>query len=95
MTGAVPCLSGVPNLTLTFNSPDKHGTAPVTYGGYSDSIVVDERFVLRIPANLDLAGAAPLLCAGHHDLLAAAPLGRRQGQEGRRRRPRRARATWA
>lgn len=53
-----------PNLTLTFNSPDKHGTAPVTYGGYSDSIVVDERFVLRIPANLDLAGAAPLLCAG-------------------------------
>lgn len=53
-----------PNLTLTFGSPDKHGTAPVTYGGYSDSIVVDERFVLRIPAHLDLAGAAPLLCAG-------------------------------
>jgi uncharacterized zinc-type alcohol dehydrogenase-like protein len=36
----------------------------VTYGGYSDSIVVSERFVLRVPANLDLAGAAPLLCAG-------------------------------
>jgi alcohol dehydrogenase (NADP+) len=53
-----------PNLTLTFNSPDKHKTAPVTYGGYSDSIVVDERFVLRVPSNLDLAGAAPLLCAG-------------------------------
>lgn len=53
-----------PNLTLTFNSPDKHGTAPVTYGGYSDSIVVDERFVLRVPPNLTLAGAAPLLCAG-------------------------------
>jgi uncharacterized zinc-type alcohol dehydrogenase-like protein len=53
-----------PNLTLTFNSPDKHGTAPVTYGGYSDSVVVDERFVLKVPANLDLAGAAPLLCAG-------------------------------
>jgi alcohol dehydrogenase (NADP+) len=53
-----------PNLTLTFNSPDRHGTAPVTYGGYSDSIVVDERFVLRVPANLNLAGAAPLLCAG-------------------------------
>jgi alcohol dehydrogenase (NADP+) len=53
-----------PNLTLTFNSPDKHKTAPVTYGGYSDSIVVDERFVLRIPPDLDLAGAAPLLCAG-------------------------------
>jgi uncharacterized zinc-type alcohol dehydrogenase-like protein len=36
----------------------------VTYGGYSDGIVVDERFVLRVPENLDLAGAAPLLCAG-------------------------------
>src|SRR5512140_3457675 len=53
-----------PHLTLTFNSPDKHKTAPVTYGGYSDSIVVDEHFVLRVPANLKLAGAAPLLCAG-------------------------------
>jgi alcohol dehydrogenase (NADP+) len=53
-----------PNMTLTFNSPDRHETAPVTYGGYSDSIVVDERFVLRVPANLKLAGAAPLLCAG-------------------------------
>lgn len=53
-----------PNLVLTFNSPDKHKTAPVTYGGYSDSIVVDEHFVLRVPSNLNLAGAAPLLCAG-------------------------------
>src|ERR1700758_4829519 len=53
-----------PNLTLTFGSPDKHGTAPVTYGGYSDSVVVDERFVLRIPPNLNPAAAAPLLCAG-------------------------------
>ncbi|HET9936968.1 MAG TPA: NAD(P)-dependent alcohol dehydrogenase [Methyloceanibacter sp.] len=52
-----------PNFTLTYNSPDKH-LGGVTYGGYSDSIVVDERFVLRVPANLDLAGAAPLLCAG-------------------------------
>jgi uncharacterized zinc-type alcohol dehydrogenase-like protein len=52
-----------PNLTLTFNSPDKH-LGGVTYGGYSGSVVVDERFVLRVPANLDLAGAAPLLCAG-------------------------------
>jgi uncharacterized zinc-type alcohol dehydrogenase-like protein len=52
------------NQTLTFNSPDGHRTAPVTYGGYSDSIVVDEHFVLRVPSNLDLAGAAPLLCAG-------------------------------
>lgn len=52
-----------PNLTLTFNSPDKH-LGGVTYGGYSDSIIVDERFVLRVPTNLNLAGAAPLLCAG-------------------------------
>jgi len=50
--------------TFTYNAPDKHGTAPVTYGGYSESVVVDERFVLRIPSNLDPAGAAPLLCAG-------------------------------
>jgi alcohol dehydrogenase (NADP+) len=53
----------LPNLTLTYNAPDKH-LGGVTYGGYSDSIVVDERFVLRVPSNLDLAGAAPLLCAG-------------------------------
>ncbi|MEG5064671.1 NAD(P)-dependent alcohol dehydrogenase [Microcoleus sp. B3-A4] len=52
-----------PSLTLTYNSPDKH-LGGVTYGGYSDSIVVDERFVLRVPDNLDLAGVAPLLCAG-------------------------------
>ena len=36
----------------------------MTYGGYSDSIVVDEHFVLRLPPNLNIAGAAPLLCAG-------------------------------
>ncbi len=52
-----------PNLTLTFNMPDKH-LGGVTYGGYSESIIVDERFVLRVPSNLNLAGAAPLLCAG-------------------------------
>jgi uncharacterized zinc-type alcohol dehydrogenase-like protein len=52
-----------PNLAFTFNSPDKHAGG-VTYGGYSERIVVDERFVLRVPANLDLAGVAPLLCAG-------------------------------
>jgi uncharacterized zinc-type alcohol dehydrogenase-like protein len=48
---------------FTYNSPDKH-SGGVTYGGYSESIVVDEAFVLRIPGNLDLAGTAPLLCAG-------------------------------
>ena len=52
-----------PNLTLTYNFPDKH-TGGVTYGGYSDSIVVKDHFVLRVPGNLDLAGTAPLLCAG-------------------------------
>jgi uncharacterized zinc-type alcohol dehydrogenase-like protein len=53
-----------PNLTLTYNFPDKHHAGSVTYGGYSDSVVVDQRFVLHVPKNLDLAGAAPLLCAG-------------------------------
>ena len=52
-----------PNMILTFNSPDKH-LGGFTYGGYSGGIVVDEHFVLRIPSNLNLAGAAPLLCAG-------------------------------
>jgi len=52
-----------PNVVLTFNSPDKH-LGGVTYGGYSESIVVDQRFVLRVPSNLNLAAAAPLLCAG-------------------------------
>jgi uncharacterized zinc-type alcohol dehydrogenase-like protein len=52
-----------PNLVLTYNSEDKH-TKGVTFGGYSESIVVDERFVLRMPGNLSPAAAAPLLCAG-------------------------------
>ena len=52
-----------PHMTLTYNSPDVH-LGGVTYGGYSNSIVVKDHFVLRVPANLNLAGAAPLLCAG-------------------------------
>ena len=52
-----------PNFILTYNFPDKH-TGGVTYGGYSDSIVVTEHFVLKVPSTLDLAGTAPLLCAG-------------------------------
>ena len=52
-----------PGRILTYNDPDKH-LGGVTYGGYAESIVVDEHFALRIPANLDLAGVAPLLCAG-------------------------------
>src|SRR3954470_24139821 len=50
--------------TFTYNAPDGHGTAPVTYGGYSDKIVVTEHFVIRIPPGMDLAATAPLLCAG-------------------------------
>ncbi len=49
--------------TFTYNAPDKH-SGGMTYGGYSESIVVDEAFVLQVPGNLDLAGTAPLLCAG-------------------------------
>jgi len=52
-----------PDTTFTYNSADKH-LGGVTFGGYSQSIVVDEAFVLHIPDNLDLAATAPLLCAG-------------------------------
>jgi alcohol dehydrogenase (NADP+) len=51
------------NATFTYNAPDKH-LGGVTYGGYSENIVVDQRFVLHVPSGLDLAAAAPLLCAG-------------------------------
>ena len=49
--------------TFTYNSIDPHDKTP-TYGGYSEKIVVSEKFVLKIPDGLDLKGAAPLLCAG-------------------------------
>jgi len=49
--------------TLTYNSEDAI-LGGVTYGGYSNSIVVDEGFVLRVPQKMDPAGTAPLLCAG-------------------------------
>lgn len=52
-----------PGMIGTYNSPDKHLNT-YTFGGYSENIVVDENYVLRIPENLDLAAAAPLLCAG-------------------------------
>jgi uncharacterized zinc-type alcohol dehydrogenase-like protein len=48
---------------FTYNGPDKH-LGGVTFGGYSESLVVDEDFVLRVPNGLDPAGAAPLVCAG-------------------------------
>jgi uncharacterized zinc-type alcohol dehydrogenase-like protein len=63
------CQAGLENYcrrrpTFTYNSRDPHGTTPVTYGGYSGSIVVTERFVVRVPEGLDPASAAPILCAG-------------------------------
>ncbi|MBO9683290.1 MAG: NAD(P)-dependent alcohol dehydrogenase [Flavisolibacter sp.] len=49
--------------TVVFNSVDKkHGG--ITYGGFSESIVVDENYVVRVPETLDLPSAAPILCAG-------------------------------
>lgn len=62
------CKEGLENYcenvpVFTYNSEDKI-LGGVTYGGYSDSIVVDEAFVLKVPEKLDPAGVAPLLCAG-------------------------------
>ncbi|TBX68698.1 NAD(P)-dependent alcohol dehydrogenase [Flavobacterium silvisoli] len=54
------CLNG---WVGTYNSEDKH-LGGMTYGGYSEKIVVDENYVLTVPPNLDLAAVAPLLCAG-------------------------------
>lgn len=52
----------IPGNTQTYGSVDKDGTP--TYGGYSDHVVVNQRFVLRIPDGIELDAAAPLLCAG-------------------------------
>jgi uncharacterized zinc-type alcohol dehydrogenase-like protein len=49
--------------TYTYNGVDRHDRMP-TYGGYSERIVVSDKFVLKVPDGLDLKGAAPLLCAG-------------------------------
>ncbi|MDQ1097644.1 MULTISPECIES: NAD(P)-dependent alcohol dehydrogenase [Chryseobacterium] len=54
------CLNG---FTGTYNGKDKH-LGGHTFGGYSQKVVVDEHFVLKVPENLDLAAVAPLLCAG-------------------------------
>lgn len=54
------CLNG---WVGTYNSEDKH-LGGMTFGGYSEKVVVDEHFVLKVPSNLDLAAVAPLLCAG-------------------------------
>jgi alcohol dehydrogenase (NADP+) len=71
-----------PDTTFTYNSPDKN-LGGTTFGGYSQSIVVDEAFTLRVPDNLDLAASAPLLCAGittysplrHHNVSAGQKVG--------------------
>lgn len=54
------CLNGS---TGTYNGKDKHSDTQ-TFGGYSEKVVVDEHFVLKVPENLDLPAVAPLLCAG-------------------------------
>jgi alcohol dehydrogenase (NADP+) len=54
------CDEGV---TFSFNSPDKY-LGGTTYGGFSETYVADEKYVLHVPETLDLASAAPLLCAG-------------------------------
>ena len=51
------------SMVFTYNGPDKH-SGGVTYGGYSEKVVCDEAFTLKVPASLDPAKAAPLLCAG-------------------------------
>jgi alcohol dehydrogenase (NADP+) len=66
--------------TFTYNGEDKH-LGGMTYGGYSKTIVVDEAFVLRPPANLDPAGTAPLLCAG---ITTYSPLRRWKVQKGQK-----------
>jgi len=48
----------------TFGAPDPHGPDETTHGGYSREIVTEEKFVYKVPENLDPAGAAPLMCAG-------------------------------
>ncbi len=55
------CTNG---FTGTYNGKDKHMPELRTYGGYSGKVVVDDHFVLKVPAGLDLAATAPLLCAG-------------------------------
>ncbi len=63
-----PCMRGLEQYcdegsTYTYNAQDRHDKMQ-TYGGYSDTIVVADKFVLRVPDSIDLKGAAPLLCAG-------------------------------
>ncbi|QOJ01110.1 MAG: NAD(P)-dependent alcohol dehydrogenase [Phycisphaeraceae bacterium] len=54
------CMGGP---VFSYNGPDRH-SGGMTFGGYSEKIVCDEAFTLKVPANLDPARASPLLCAG-------------------------------
>lgn len=67
-------------ISFTYGSTEQDGVTP-TYGGYSNKIVVDENYVLRIPTNLDFARAAPLLCAG---ITTYSPLKQHNIQRGQR-----------
>ncbi|MCE1248939.1 MAG: NAD(P)-dependent alcohol dehydrogenase [Firmicutes bacterium] len=63
-----PCKKGLEQYceqgaTFTYNGYDRHDKMP-TYGGYSDKIVCSDKFVVKVPENLDVKGTAPLLCAG-------------------------------
>ena len=63
------CLDGLEQycengMTGTYGAIDRRNGDSVTQGGYSSSIVVDRRYVVRVPESLDPAAAAPLLCAG-------------------------------
>jgi uncharacterized zinc-type alcohol dehydrogenase-like protein len=71
------CLTGS---TFTYNGEDRH-SGGMTFGGYSERIVVDEDFTLRIPSALDPAAAAPLLCAG---IATYSPLRRWQAGSGKK-----------
>lgn len=71
------CLNGA---VFTYNGADKH-SGGLTYGGYSERIVVDEAFTLKVPTNLDPARAAPLLCAG---ITTYSPLRRWQAGKGKK-----------
>jgi alcohol dehydrogenase (NADP+) len=53
-----------PGFVGTYNDADRRHGGARTFGGYSNHVVVDQHFVLRVPANLPLEGVAPLLCAG-------------------------------
>ncbi|HEY8701530.1 MAG TPA: NAD(P)-dependent alcohol dehydrogenase [Arthrobacter sp.] len=63
------CLDGLEQycengMTGTYGAKDARNGGSITQGGYSSSVVVDRRYVLHVPANLDPAAVAPLLCAG-------------------------------